>query len=197
LFKRGYGRKDAHRVNERIRVPQVRVIGPDGKQLGVMKTSDALELAYSMGLDLVEVASNATPPVAKIMDYGKFKYEEKKRLKEAKKKQTGELKEISMRPNIDSHDLEIKIRKIREFLENGHKVKITLIFRGREIVHQDMGRKLLDKVLENLSDICVIEVPPSLDGRHLHVKIRPTVKKKSGGKKDAETEDKEIGSKEI
>jgi translation initiation factor IF-3 len=193
LFTRGKGRKETHRVNERIRVPQVRVVGPDGKQLGVMKTRDALELAYSMGLDLVEVAPTASPPVVKIMDYGKFKYEEKKRLKEAKKKQTGELKEISMRPTIDSHDLQVKMRKIREFLENGNRVKITMFFRGREIVHQDMGRDLLNRVLEELSDISVVEVPPSLEGRHLSVMVRP-IKKKSGGKKDAQTEDKEVSS---
>ncbi len=174
---------DTHRVNERIRVPQVRVIGPDGRQLGIMKTRDALELAYSMGLDLVEVAPNANPPVAKIMDYGKFKYEEKKKMKEAKKKQAGEVKEISMRPRIDPHDLEVKLRKMREFLEDGHRVKVRIFFRGREIVHVDAGKKLFDEIVERLKDVAVLEIKPKLDGKNLTGMLRPIGKK--GGKSNA------------
>lgn len=189
--------KDTHRVNERIRVPQVRVVGPDGKQLGIMKTKDALELAYSMGLDLVEVAPNANPPVVKIMDYGKFKYEEKKRQKEARKKMAGELKEISLRPNIDPHDLEVKLRKIREFLEDGHRVKITVFFRGREIVHKERGVKLLDKIVEELQELGVVDVAPSMEGNRLSLRLRPISKKKTGGEKDAKDEDQKVGSKEI
>lgn len=168
---------EEHRVNERIRVPEVRVIGPDGKQLGVMKTRDAIELAYSMNLDLVEVAPNVKPPVAKIMDYGKFKYEEKKRKKEAKKKQAGEVKEISFRPSIDKHDLETKLKKVREFLEDGHKVKVKIFFKGREIVHQDKGFKLINSILEELSDMSAVEVPPKMEGRYITSLIRPTIKK--------------------
>ncbi len=174
-------------MNERIRVPRVRLIGPDGKQMGIVRTSEALEMAYSMGLDLVEVAPNANPPVAKIMDYGKFKYEEKKRQKEAKKKQTGDLKEISFRPTISDHDLQVKLKKIREFLELGQRVRIRVFFRGREIVHQDRGRKLLDRIVGEVSDISVVESSPQMEGRNIILMIRPIIKK--GGKKDAQNED--------
>lgn len=148
-----------------------------------------------MGLDLVEVAPTANPPVAKIMDYGKFKYEEKKRQKEAKKKQTGELKEISFRPTISEHDLKVKMKKIREFLEIGQRVRIRIFFRGREIVHQDRGRKLLDKIVNDVSDISVVESAPLMEGRNIILMIRPVLKK--GGKQDAQIEDKEGSSEKV
>jgi len=157
----------------------VRVIGPDGKQLGIMRTREALELAYSLGLDLVEVAPTANPPVCKVMDYGKFKYEEKKRMKEAKKRQTGDLKEISFRPSISKHDFETKLRKVRTFLEQGHKVKIRIFFKGREIVHQDLGRKLLSEVLDEIRDMADVENPPRMEERNLITLVRP--KSKKGG----------------
>ncbi len=169
-------RRDTHRINERIRVPQVRVIGPDGKQLGIMRTREALELAYSMGLDLVEVAPNARPPVAKIMDYGKYRYLEKKRKKEAKKKHGGEVKEIEFRPNIGQHDLEVKVRRIREFLEDGNKVKIRVFFRGREIVHKDRGYEVLNRVLDLIRDLGDAESQPKMEGRNLICIVRPTKK---------------------
>ncbi len=183
-------RRDTHRINERIRVPQVRVIGPDGKQLGVMRTRDALELAYSMGLDLVEVAPNARPPVAKIMDYGKYRYLEKKRKKEAKKKQGGEVKEIEFRPNIGQHDLEVKVRRIREFLEDGNKVKIRVFFRGREIVHKDRGYEVLNRVLDMIRDLGDAEAQPKMEGRNLICIVRPVRKGgKSPQKQEAETKE--------
>ncbi|HDM90845.1 MAG TPA: translation initiation factor IF-3 [candidate division WOR-3 bacterium] len=177
---------ETHRVNERIRVPQVRVIGPDGRQMGIMRTRDAIELAYSMGLDLVEVSPNARPPVAKIMDYGKFKYEEKKKQKEAKKKQAGEVKEISLSPRIDPHDLEVKIKKMREFLIDGHRVKIRVFYRGREIVHVDAGRKVFDEIVEQLRDVAAIEIQPKLEGKNLIGMLKPLTRK--GGKSNAKSE---------
>jgi len=160
-------------------VPEVRVIGPDGKQLGIMKTSEALELAYSQNLDLVEVAPHERPPVVKIMDYGKFKYEMKKREKASKKtSKAGEVKEIGMRPHIDDHDLQIKMRKMREFLEAGMKVRIKVMFRGREVVHKDHGEKLLKRIIDELSDIATVDVPIQFEGRIMSVLLRSTVKRK-------------------
>lgn len=160
-------------MNERIRVPQVRVIGPDGKQLGIMPTRRALELAYQMGLDLVEVAPRANPPVAKIMDYGKFKYEEKKKQKEAKKRAAGDMKELSLRPNIDDHDLQVKLRKAREILEEGDKLKLRVFFRGREIVHKEKGAEVLEKIIRALEDISMVERPMTMEGRNMVTILRP------------------------
>ncbi len=187
-------RRDTHRINERIRVPQVRVIGPDGRQLGIMRTREALELAYSMGLDLVEVAPNAHPPVAKIMDYGKYRYLEKKRKKEARKKHGGEVKEIEFRPNIGQHDLEVKVRRIREFLEDGNKVKIRVFFRGREIVHKDRGYEVLNRVLDMIRDLGDAESQPKMEGRNLICIVRPTRKSTKGSQKqETEADTKEGG----
>jgi len=162
------------RVNERIRVPQVRVIGDDGQQIGVLPVRDALSLAQSKGLDLVEVSPTARPPVCRIMDYGKFKYEQNRRARKAKKKQHQmQLKEIKMRPKIEGHDYGFKIEHAREFLNARDKVKITITFRGREIAHQDIGYKLIQKVISALSDVSSIESAPRSEGRTLTAVLMP------------------------
>jgi len=167
-----------YRVNENIRAKEVQVIGPDGKNLGVMRTLDAINLARSMGLDLVEVSPNSNPPVAKIMDYGKFLYEQKKKLKEMKKNQKSiETKEIQLSPTIDKHDLEVKIKKAREFLEDGNKVRFRLIFRGRQIVHPEIAKNVLENVINKLSDIADVEQSPKDEGRFLIMILRPKTKK--------------------
>lgn len=146
----------------------------DGKQIGIMPIKEALSLAMAAGLDLVEIAPNATPPVCKIMDYGKYKYERSKKAQEAKKKQTIiQVKEIKLRPNTDTHDLEVKKKHIRQFLADGNKVKITVKFRGREMMHKHLGLELLNKITSELSDISVVESQPSLEGQNLQVLIAP------------------------
>jgi translation initiation factor IF-3 len=152
----------------------VRVINPDGVQLGVMTPQQALQTAMSLGLDLVEVAPEANPPVCRIMDYGKYRYEQSKKAKDAKKKQTViQIKEIKMRPKTDEHDLQFKTRHIEKFLKEGNKAKITMIFRGREVVHTSLGRKLLDKVAEDLKDSAVIEQLPRLEGKNMVMILAP------------------------
>ncbi len=172
--------REKYRVNERIRAHEVRVIGPDGKQYGIMRTSDALDLAYSMGLDLVEVAPHERPPVAKILDYGKLKYEEKvrKRRNRDGKKQASEPKEISVRPRIDEHDLQVKLKRMREFLEEGRKVKVKMMFRGREMKYVDKGEEVMKRIIDELSDISVVDVPIKREGRFMTMMLRSTVKKK-------------------
>ena len=152
------------------------MIGPDGKQIGLMNTKDAIEMAQDMGLDLVLIAPNVKPPVAKILDYGKFKYEEKKRKKKAKKKTHGEVKDISMRPNISDNDLNVKLKKIREFFEHGSKVKVRIFFRGREMVHTERGFELADRIIKELEGESQVEVKPKLEGRNLTFMLRPTKK---------------------
>ncbi|MCD6170204.1 MAG: translation initiation factor IF-3 [Candidatus Latescibacteria bacterium] len=147
------------RVNEQISAPQVRVIDSKGEQVGVMDTQAALKLASEQELDLVEVAPNATPPVCRIMDYGKFKYEREKQEKEAKKKQQGlHLKEVRMRPKIDEHDYQFKLRHLKEFLSKRNRVKVSIIFRGRENVHKEAGERLMQQILQDVADLA------SLDG---------------------------------
>jgi translation initiation factor IF-3 len=161
-------------VNRRIRVPQVRVIGADGGQLGVLDTSEALRIAEEGGLDLVEVSPKAMPPVCKIMDYGKFKYEDSKKRKDAKKHQsTVTYKEIKFRPKTDAHDLEFKVKHIRRFLGEGNKARLVVIFRGREIVHPETGQAMLKKVVELTSDIAMVEQPPMMEGRRMLMIISP------------------------
>lgn len=161
-----------------------------------MPTRKALEIAYSMGLDLVEVAPNANPPVAKIMDYGKFLYEERKKKRDAKradpkKRVAGEVKEMELRPTIGIHDLAVKTRKIREFLEDGYKVKIRVFYKGREIVHKEQGYDVLNAVLAQISDLAVIEFEPKLEGHNLICIVRPISRKQEvGGKKNAQNENK-------
>lgn len=162
------------RVNHRIRVPEVRVVLDDGTMLGVISTQEALRKAEERGLDLVEVNPKSSPPVCKILDYGKFKYEEKKRQSEAKKKQTiVELKEVKLRPKTDDHDLNFKLRAARRFIESGNKVKFTVRFRGREITHPEVARRQLEWLVENITDIANIEQRAQMEGRTMSMIIAP------------------------
>jgi translation initiation factor IF-3 len=173
------------RVNERIRVPQVRVIGDDGQQIGVITTREALAMAQSKGLDLVEVSPTARPPVCRIMDYGKFKYEQNRRARKAKKNQHQmQLKEIKMRPKIEEHDYMFKVNHARTFLEERDKVKVTVTFRGREIAHQDLGHKLIQKVIAALADVATVETPPRNEGRTLLTVLMPKPAKPGAAKSD-------------
>jgi translation initiation factor IF-3 len=159
----------------------VRVIDVDGKQAGVMPTSQALGLAQQRGLDLVEVAPNANPPVCKIVEFGKFKYEQGKREREARKHQHADkLKEIKLRLNIDDHDYETKLNHMREFLEDGIKVKVSLFFRGREMAHTEFGAALMQRVIKDLEGGCHVEVPPRAMGRSIHMMLGPV---RGAGKK--------------
>jgi translation initiation factor IF-3 len=161
-------------VNERIRVPEVRVIDETGKNLGVFRTEEALRLARERGLDLVEVQPNANPPVCRIMDYGKYRYEESRRERESRKRQKAiEVKEIRLRPRIDTHDLETKVRQMQEFLADGAKVKVSVLFRGREIAYQDLGERVLQRVLESLGPKAIVEQAPHLEGRTLVMLLAP------------------------
>jgi translation initiation factor IF-3 len=169
------------RVNDRIRVPQVRVIGDDGSQVGVLPTREALQLAQSKGLDLVEVSPTARPPVCRIMDYGKFKYEQNRRARKAKKKQHQmQLKEVKMRPKIDDHDYDFKMNHARDFLNGRDKVKFTITFRGREIAHQDIGHVLIQKIIAELTDVSTVESPPRSEGRSLTTVLMPKPPKPGG-----------------
>nr|WP_330216907.1 translation initiation factor IF-3 [Dictyoglomus thermophilum] len=148
-----------YRVNEKIRAKEVRVVDEDGKQLGIMSVSEALKIAREKNLDLVEVAPNANPPVCRIMDFGKFKYELARKEKEAKKNQkiASEVKEIKIRPNIEEHDYQVKLRKIREFLEKGYKVRLIILFKGRQLIYNEWGDKLLERILQDISDLGTAE----------------------------------------
>ena len=171
-------RQPETRVNERIRVPQVRVIGDDGQQVGVLPVREALALAQSKGLDLVEVSPTARPPVCRIMDYGKFKYEQNLRARKAKKKQHHtHLKEIKMRPKIDDHDYGFKMRHAREFLGERDKVKFTITFRGREMAHTEIGHELMKKILAELVDVAIVEAPPRQEGRSITSVVMPRAQK--------------------
>ncbi|WP_173200028.1 translation initiation factor IF-3 [Geobacter sp. SVR] len=165
-------------INNAIRAAEVRVIGADSEQLGVIPTSKALELAAQLELDLVEVSPTAVPPVCRIMDYGKFKYQQSKKQQEAKKKQIHvEVKEIKLRPKTDDHDLMFKVKHVRRFLEEGNKAKVTLVFRGREITHMDIGRAVIQRFAAELEDIAVIESQPRVDGRNMFMIVAPKAKK--------------------
>ncbi|HEX4382276.1 MAG TPA: translation initiation factor IF-3 [Myxococcales bacterium] len=162
------------RTNRRIRARELRVIGPEGEQLGVLNLEVALAKALEFGLDLVEVSPMAKPPVCKIMDYGKFKYETKKKANEAKKKQTVvKLKEVKFRPKTEEHDYNFKVKAVREFLEEGNKARITVMFRGREITHREIGQAILTRIGVELKDIAVIEQSPRLEGRLLFMILAP------------------------
>jgi translation initiation factor IF-3 len=167
-------KKDGPRVNEEITVPRVLLIDENGEKQGEMPTSAAMEAAQEAGLDLVEVAPNSDPPVCKILDFGKLKYQEQKKKAEARKKQrTQEVKEIKIRPNIDIHDYEVKARMMRAFFEEGDKVKVTLRFRGREMAHQDRGVVLLNRVKEDFKEIAKVEFEPKLEGRQITMVMAP------------------------
>lgn len=161
-------------MNQSIEVPEVLLIDEEGEKRGVTPLETALEMAKEAGLDLVEVSPTAKPPVCKILDYGKYKYQAQKKAAEAKKKQkTVEVKEIKMRPNIDTHDYEVKMRAMQRFFESGDKVKVTLRFRGREMAHQDLGLKLLQKVQAEVDEIAKIEQFPKLEGRQMMMVLSP------------------------
>jgi translation initiation factor IF-3 len=165
------------RINDRIRADEIRLIGADGENAGVVTPRRALEMAEEVGLDLVEISPNANPPVCKIMDYGKYKYEQQKRESEARKKQKIiEVKEVKFRPGTDTHDYQVKMRNVLKFLEGGDKVKITLRFRGREMAHQDLGRNLLERIAEDVKDVGRIENMPKMEGRQMIMIIGPGAK---------------------
>ncbi|WP_022684404.1 translation initiation factor IF-3 [Sphingobium bisphenolivorans] len=166
--------KSGPRYNEFITVPKVRVIDDEGENLGVMFTQEAVERAYELGLDLVEVSPTADPPVCKFLDIGKYKYEAQKKANIARKTQkTQELKEIKMRPNIDDHDYDTKMKKVHDFIGDGDKVKITLRFRGRELSHQQLGMQLLQRVAENVGEIAKVEAYPRMEGRQMLMVLAP------------------------
>jgi len=161
-------------VNDEIDVPQVRVIDARGENHGVISLEDALEIADGAGLDLVEVSPQVSPPVCKVLDYGKYKYEQQKKANEARKKQkTIDVKEIKMRPSIDEHDYQVKMKNVRKFLNHGDKVKMTIRFRGREMAHQDLGLRVLTRVREELEEIIKIEQMPKTEGRMMVMVITP------------------------
>lgn len=162
------------RTNERIRVRDVRLIGAGGEQVGIVPTFKALEAAREQGLDLVEVSPDARPPVCKILDYGKYKYEHEKREKEARKKQhTVVVKEIKIRPKIGEHDLDVKLRHVKEFFQEGDRVRLVITFRGREMAHQELGRAVLDKALAALNEHCTLEQHPKFEGNNLGCLLAP------------------------
>jgi translation initiation factor IF-3 len=162
------------RMNERIRIREVRLIDEEGAQLGIMPTRDALDLARSKGLDLIEVSPTANPPVCRIMDYGKFKYDEAKKKKDAaKKSKTTEIKGIRLRPGTDEHDISFKVRDAQRFLEEGDKVQVTLIFRSREASHPEIGRAQLQRLAEGTASIAVVEQAPTMEGRRMTMLLAP------------------------
>ena len=161
-------------MNFEINVPNVRLVGADGEMIGVVTTREALAAAEDAGLDLVEISPNADPPVCKILDFGKFKYEQQKKKNEARKKQKViEVKEIKLRPNIDDHDYDVKMRSATNFLEEGDKVKVTMRFRGREMMHQELGMNVLMRVREQLDPLAKVEQTPQLEGRQMTMVLAP------------------------
>ncbi|MDR0657143.1 MAG: translation initiation factor IF-3 [Treponema sp.] len=169
------------RINEQIRVREIRLIRDEGERQGIMPTLEALEIAREQGLDLVEVAPQATPPVVKILDYGKFKFENEKKVRDSKKKQKLlKLKEIRMQPKIDEHDLDFKSKHVKEFLNEGNKVKVTVRFRGRELAHTELGLDVLKDVLARIEGEYVMDKPPVMEGKFMSMILSPKGKKGSG-----------------
>lgn len=174
-FDRRPPERDTTRVNDRIRVPEVRVIDENGNQIGVMQTADALRYAQGRDLDLVEVAANARPPVCRVLDYSKYKYEQAQKKKVAKKHQTQVItREIKFRPKIADHDYATKKGHVIRFLKGKDKVKVTIMFRGREVTHPERGRDLLERLVEDLGDICQVDQRPSLEGRNMTMMLSPS-----------------------
>jgi translation initiation factor IF-3 len=166
--------KETFKINEEIRAREVRVVSDTGEQLGIMQFKDAFRLATERNLDIVEVAPTAKPPVCRIMDFGKFKYEQQKRDKEAKKKQkVVTVKEVKLRPNIEDHDFNVKLKNAQRFLEDGDKVKVTIMFRGRELSHPDLGKQLLLKMAAELKDTVLVEREPKLEGKNMIMILAP------------------------
>lgn len=167
-------KKNQHRVNKYIKAKEVKLISENGKMMGTFSLQSALDIARERDLDLIEIGSQSSPPICKIMDYGKWKYEKKKKASQNKKKQvTIIVKEIQVRPRTDQHDLDVKLRHARRFLIDGNKVKINLRFSGREMAHQDLGVNLLDRMTGSLEDLAIIEQAPKKEGRHIFVLLSP------------------------
>ena len=161
-------------INWEIKAPEVRVIDPDGNQVGVLPVKEAIKIAEERGLDLVEVAPNSQPPVCRIMNYGKYKYQQSKRTQEARKHQTViRIKEVKVRPRTEEHDFQFKLRHVKRFLDEGNKVKISILFRGREIAHPEFGKELLNRFVEGVKDVTVIEQSPRLEGRNMVMILAP------------------------
>jgi translation initiation factor IF-3 len=176
--RRSYIASNEPRVNEQIRLSPVRLIDTDGAQLGVVPVDEAMTAAREKGMDLVEVAPNARPPVCRIMDYGRYKYEQAKAEREAKRKQhVTQMKEIKMRPNIEEHDFEFKTRHIKRFLQERDKVKVTIMFRGREMAHTENGKEVLDDVIEEIGDLAIVEQQARLEGRNMFLILAPNSRK--------------------
>ncbi len=170
--------KDNLRINEEIRAKEVRVNSEAGEQIGIMSLKDALNEAQSRQLDLVEIAPNATPPVCRIMDYGKYRYEQQKREKDVRKKQKViSVKEIKLRPKIEEHDFQVKLKNVVKFLTDGDKVKLTIMFRGRELMYVELGKKVLDRMADELKDISIIEKAAKLEGKNLFLIVAPKTNK--------------------
>ena len=182
------------KVNREIRAPKVRVIGHDGEQVGILSLHEALTMAEEQGLDLVEIVPGSSPPVCKIINFGKFRYDQSKREKENKKTQHQiKVKEIKLKPNIDVHDLETKMRHAREFLTEGNKVKITCTFRGREMMHPEVGEKIVREMVQQLEDVSTTESPAKMMGRMLLVVLAPGArKKKEGVRQGSSTEETNV-----
>lgn len=169
-----------HQINEEIRDREVRLVSADGEQLGIMSAREALEKAIELDLDLVKISPTANPPVCKLMDYGKFKFEQTKREKEAKKNQhVVEIKEVRMSPGIDVNDFNVKLRNAQKFLAEGNRVKVTVRFRGREMAHTDIGRSLLIKFAEECGEVATLDKDPKLDGRHMSIFLSPKIAKEA------------------
>lgn len=186
--------RESLRINEEIRIREVRVTGATGEQLGIMLTRDALRLAEEQHLDLVEVAPKARPPVCRIMDFGKYRYEQQKRDKEARKKQkVVTIKEVKLRPNIEQHDFDVKLKNAQRFIEEGNKVKVTVMFRGRELSHPELGNVILDKMSEALGDTVNVERTAKLEGKNMTMILSPKTQKAKknvkGGNEVAQNKD--------
>lgn len=183
-----------HRLNREINAPEVRLFSPDNEPLGVVSVQEALRMAGDLDVDLVEIAATATPPVCRLIDYGKFKYQEQKKAAEAKARQAVvDIKEVKFRPGTDDGDYQIKLRNIRRFLADGDKCKITLRFRGREITHQQLGQDLLNRLRDDLGDTVQIEQAPKLEGRQMIMMVAPARKKSGGGTKNQPTAEGQAG----
>lgn len=171
--------KDDTRINDMIDAAEVRLIGPEGEQVGVVALRRAQQMADEAGLDLVEIAAGAEPPVCKVMDYGKYRFEQQKKQQAAKKnQQTTQVKEITIRPGTEEHDYQVKLRKIRQFLESGDKVKVTVRFRGREMAHTELGMEQITRIKTDTAEMARIESEAKIEGRHMHMMLAPTSSKK-------------------
>lgn len=196
-FEQARPQQDTTRINESIRVPRVRLVDSDGSQVGIKPTAEALEYAYSKDLDLVEVAASADPPVARIMDYGKYKYEQKKKAAAGKAKgkgRTAVMKEVKMRPSTDEHDLQFKMKNARRFLLDGDKVKVTVMFRGREMAHRKSGYDKLDHVKKLLGTLVTVEAPPQMNGRFLSMVLVPNREAVEAARRAEEAAAREAGA---